>query len=61
MSDIQWRVDALEDTQKDCIQLLDEELEKNRSGVALLKKIEAPFFAVDPLPTVFIFTEEIGN
>ena len=36
VSDIQWRVDALEETQKECIQLLTEELEESRSGVALL-------------------------
>ena len=61
VSDIQWRVEALEETQKECIQLLNEELGKNKSGVALLKKIEASFIEVDPLPTVIFFTEEIGG
>ena len=56
VSDIQWRVDALEETQKECIQLLTEELEESRSGVALLKTIEAPFFEVEPLPKVTFFS-----
>ena len=56
VSDIQWRVEALEETQKECIQLLTEELEENRSGVALLKKIEAPFNVVDPMTTVTFFS-----
>ena len=51
-SDIQWRVEALEETQKECNQLLTEELEENRSGVALFKKIEAPFNVIEPLTTV---------
>ena len=56
VSDIQWRVEALEETQKECIQLLTEELEKNRSGVALFKKIEAPFNVIEPLTTVTFFS-----
>ena len=56
VSDIQWRVEALEETQKECNQLLTEELEENRSGVALLKKIEAAFNVVDPMTTVTFFS-----
>ena len=54
VSDIQWKVEALEKTQKECIQLLTEELENNRSVVALFTPIEAPSIEI-------IFTEEMGR
>ena len=51
VSDIQWKVEALEKTQKECIQLLTEELENNRSVVAFFTPIEAPSIGI-------IFTKE---
>ena len=54
VSDIQLRVEALEKTQKECIQLLTEELENNRSVVAFFTPIEAPSIGI-------IFTEEMGR
>ena len=51
---VQWKVEALEKTQKECIQLLTEELENNRSVVAFFTPIEAPSIEI-------VFTEEMGR
>ena len=61
VSDIQLRVEALEKTQKDCIQLLNEELEEKRSVVALFMSIKTPSIEIHPRPTVIFFTEEEGG
>ena len=54
VSDIQWKLEDLEKTQKECIQLLTQELENNRSLVALFTPIEASSVEI-------VFTEEMGR
>ena len=54
VSDIQWKVEDLEKTQKECIQLLTQELENKKSLVAFFTPIEAPSIEI-------VFTEEMGR
>ena len=44
VSDIQRRLEALEETQKECIQLLTEELEENKS---IVEHLRASYIVVD--------------
>ena len=47
VSEIEMRVEALVETQEECIQLLTEELEQNTSRVAYFKKIKASNVDID--------------
>ena len=47
VSEIEMRVEALVETQEECIQLLTEELEQNTSRAAYFKKIKASNVDID--------------